>query len=74
MCLCYPARLKESTKVRGYMKPASAFHTLVQWEELALELLKLQGFGIDSRGGEPSCKQAQYCNVEDFDRFVVEAI
>jgi hypothetical protein len=66
----YPAQLKESTKVRGYMKPASAFYTLTEWEELALELLELQGFGIDSRGGELSCKQAQYCNAEDFDRFV----
>ena len=66
----HPSRLVEATKVRGYMKPASAFHTLAEWEQLVLELLELQGLGIDSRGGELSCKQAQYCSAEDFDRFV----
>ncbi len=58
------------TVVRGYMKPAGAFFTLDQWEALASELLELQGKGIDSRGGELSCKHATFCSFEDFDKFV----
>jgi hypothetical protein len=70
MRLSSRASLCEVTKVHGYMKPAPAFYTLAQWEELVLELLELQGIGIDSRGGELSCKHAKFCNVEDLDRFV----
>ena len=58
------------TVVRGYMKPADAFFTLGQWEDLALELLELQGKGIDSRGGELSCKHATFCSPDDFHKFV----
>ena len=52
MRLSYRASLCEIAKVRGYIKPATAFHTLAQREKLVLELLELQGAGIDSRGGE----------------------
>jgi hypothetical protein len=52
------SQISETASVRGYMKPASAFHPIAEWEELALELLALQGAGIDSHGGELSCKHA----------------
>lgn len=44
---------EESTKnkVLGYIKPASSFHTLLQWELVVEELLKLQKQGVDTRGG-----------------------
>ena len=38
-------------KVRGYMKPASSFYSLDEWEAAVHELLELQKFGIDTRGG-----------------------
>lgn len=41
----------EKYDVRGYMKPASAFHTLDEWEQAVNVLLKLQEEGIDTRGG-----------------------
>jgi hypothetical protein len=61
---------KSQPKVRGYIKPLSSFHTLDEWEEMAMYLLDLQGKGLDTRGGEISCKHSSYCNVGDFDRFV----
>lgn len=39
------------TKVRGYMKPASSFHTLGEWEAVVNQLLDLQREGVDTRGG-----------------------
>ena len=44
--------IKKKTRVRGYLKPASSFHTLAQWEAVVNQLLKLQEEGIDTRGGK----------------------
>jgi len=38
-------------KVRGYMKPASSFFTLGEWEKAVNQLLLLQKEGVDTRGG-----------------------
>jgi len=38
--------------VRGYMKPATSFFTLDEWEHLVNEFLKFQEQGIDTRGGQ----------------------
>ena len=43
--------MSENVKVRGYMKPADSFHTLVEWEIAAVRLLELQKEGVDTRGG-----------------------
>jgi len=37
--------------VRGYMKPASSFHTLVEWDIVVYRLLELQKEGVDTRDG-----------------------
>lgn len=37
--------------VLGYIKPASAFHTLKEWQTIAKRMLALQKQGIDTRGG-----------------------
>jgi len=60
----------DKIKVRGYMKPTSSFYTLGEWEEMAMYLLDLQGRGIDSRGGELSCKHPTVCNQQDVDNFL----
>lgn len=57
-------------KVRGYMKPASAFHTLAEWEHAVEHLLHLQELGMDSRGGQLSCKHHSSCSLADFDDFL----
>ena len=56
--------------VRGYLKPVSAFKTLEEWKQIANSLLDLQSLGMDTRAGELSCKNARFCDVEDFDKFV----
>lgn len=56
--------------VRGYIKPASSFHTLDDWEETAHYLLDLQGRGFDSRGGQLSCKHPTVCSQQDFENFM----
>ena len=38
-------------KVRGFMKPSAAFHTLQVWEDIVNKLLALQEEGVDTRGG-----------------------
>ena len=43
--------MNEKVKVRGYMKPAASFHTLVEWDIAVSRLLELQKEGIDTRGG-----------------------
>tara|TARA_B100001123_G_scaffold342540_1_gene388681 strand:+ start:5353 stop:6126 length:774 start_codon:yes stop_codon:yes gene_type:complete len=43
--------MSEKVKVRGYMKPAASFHTLVEWDIVVAQLLELQHEGIDTRGG-----------------------
>jgi len=52
------------------MKPASSFHTLSEWEHVVDHLLNFQGQGLDSRGGQMSCKHPQICNIQDFDNFL----
>lgn len=37
--------------VLGYIRPASAFHTLQEWQTVAKRMLALQKQGIDTRGG-----------------------
>ena len=37
--------------VRGYFKPESSFHTIVEWETICNEFLALQKNGFDVRGG-----------------------
>ncbi len=55
--------LRDRGKVLGYVKPASAFFTLEQWEYFVLRMLELQEQGFDSRGGEVSCKHATVCDT-----------
>ena len=43
--------MSEKVKVRGYMKPAASFHTLVEWDIAVARLLELQKEGIDTRDG-----------------------
>ena len=45
--------LKEEikVKVRGYIRPASEFHTLDVWEKNINEMLHLQSKGMSVRGG-----------------------
>ncbi len=38
-------------KVLGYIRPATAFHTLREWQHVATRMLALQKQGIDTRGG-----------------------
>ena len=57
-------------KVLGYIKPTSAFRTIEEWQSLAERLLALQEAGMDTRGGEISCKRASFCSQTDFDEFV----
>ena len=40
----------EKAEVRGYLKPSSSFHTLVEWDIVVARLLELQQDGIDTRG------------------------
>ena len=62
--------LTDHPKVRGYIKPESSFRTLNEWEEMAMYLLDLQSKGLDTRGGEISCKHTSFCSIEDFERFL----
>ena len=59
------------TEVRGYLKPDSAFRTLNEWKLLAQTLIATQSKGIDTRAGEISCKNAEFCSTEDYENFVV---
>ena len=52
------------------MKPEASFHTLQEWEHVVEHLLELQDLGIDSRGGELSCKHPTTCRLAEFDNFV----
>ena len=60
----------EKFKVLGYIRPASVFYTLDEWEYVVNELIYLQSKGFDSRAGEISCKHATFCGQEDLERFV----
>jgi hypothetical protein len=60
----------EKFKVLGYIRPSEVFYTLDEWEGIVSELIELQSFGLDTRAGEISCKNASFCSVADFDRFV----
>jgi len=59
-----------SGPVRGYIKPDNAFFTLDEWEDLAWHLISLQRIGIDTRGGEFSCKKATFCSDYDLTKFI----
>jgi hypothetical protein len=59
------------TEVRGYLKPDSAFRTLNEWKLLAQTLIEVQSKGFDTRSGEISCKNAQFCSTEEYDNFVM---
>ena len=39
-------------KVRGYIKPETAFHTIEEWEMICYEFLGLEQKGFDTRGGQ----------------------
>ena len=58
------------TEVRGYLKPTSVFKSLGEWKSVAARLIELQSVGIDTRGGEISCKNPKFCSVDQFDEFV----
>ena len=62
--------MKSDYKVLGYIKPASSFRTIEEWQDAASKLLKLQEKGMDTRGGELSCKSMTFCDREYFDEFV----
>lgn len=57
-------------RVLGYIKPESAFKTIEEWQSVAEELLELQSRGMDSRGGELSCKHMKFCSESDFQLFL----
>ena len=57
-------------KVLGYIKPESSFYTIEEWQNAALRLLELQKEGMDTRGGEISCKSMKFCSEDDFKEFV----
>jgi hypothetical protein len=59
------------TEVRGYLKPDSAFRTLNEWKLLAQTLVEVQNKGFDTRSGEISCKNAEFCSKEEYDDFVM---
>jgi hypothetical protein len=59
----------EGFKVRGYVKPASSFKPLHEWEAFVLRMIELQSIGLDTRGGEISCKHPRFCNTADFEEF-----
>ena len=44
--------LLEEYKVRGYIKPTNAFHSLESWEQIVNMFLRYQRMGVDTRGGE----------------------
>ena len=44
--------LLEEYKVRGYVKPAHAFHSLQSWEKIVDMFLRYQTMSIDTRDGE----------------------
>ncbi len=60
----------EKFKVLGYIRPAEVFHTLDEWQHIAEELIALQATGLDTRGGEISCKHPTFCSEDDMERFV----
>ena len=57
------------TRVRGYIKPGSSFHTISEWKELCYYLLDLQGRGLDTRAGQLGCKNPS-CDPEDVHSFL----
>ena len=44
--------LLEEYKVRGYIKPTNAFHSLDAWEQIVNMFLRYQRMGVDTRDGE----------------------
>jgi hypothetical protein len=62
--------LQQPVKVLGYLKPTESFFTLAEWEYFAVRMIELQNSGFDTRSGEISCKNAKFCNTEDYNEFV----
>lgn len=44
--------LLEEYKVRGYIKPVHAFHSLAAWQQIVDMLLRFQAMDVDTRDGE----------------------
>ena len=42
----------EEYKVRGYIKPTNAFHSLEAWEKIVNMFLRYQSVNIDMRDGD----------------------
>lgn len=57
-------------KVLGYIKPQECFFTLAEWEQFANRMIQLQDLGLDTRSGEVSCKNPNFCNPQDFEEFI----
>jgi len=51
--------LIEEYKVRGYIKPTYAFHTLVGWEKIVDMFLRYQQINVDTRDGERIPRELQ---------------
>jgi hypothetical protein len=53
-------------KVRGYLKPASSFFMLDEWEEMATVFLALQKKGIDTRGAGKNVTPELLVIIEEY--------
>ena len=49
--------LLEEYKVRGYIKPTNAFHSLAAWEQIVDMFLRFQTMDVDTRDGEQVPKE-----------------
>jgi hypothetical protein len=56
-------------KVLGYIKDASSFRTIEQWESFAETILNFQKMGYDTRGGNFRCVRMLECSLEEFKAF-----
>ena len=60
----------ERFKVLGYIRPASTFYSLQEWELIINKLIELQSQGMDTRAGKISCKHASFCSPADYEEFI----
>jgi len=56
-------------KVLGYIKDASSFRTIEEWESFAETILSFQKMGYDTRGGNFRCARMLECGLEEFKAF-----
>ena len=63
---------KSPPKVRGYLKPASCFHTLAQWESVVNQLIKLQEEGVDTRGGKLRSDQRLLAIIQQYFGYLLD--